>query len=98
MARRKKDYEDDDGRTIVPMDQIPTRPFLGMNWVPPQTQKNKKLAPEQERKNTENDDVSMTSEERRMYVLGALKGVLLIALAYLAGMGLIVLLLTLVWR
>lgn len=39
----------------------------------------------------------MTPQERRMYVLGALKAALLIGLAFIVGLGLVVLFLLQIW-
>lgn len=43
-------------------------------------------------------EIQMTKEERRFYILGALKAGLLVALAFLVGLGLVVGLLLLLWK
>ena len=81
MGGKKREYDDDDGRTIVDMSQV-SRPHL---YTAPRPQnefpKSEKKAP---RRTVSEDrpweDTSMTKSERRMYILGALKAVLLIAL------------------
>ena len=88
MGGKKREYDDDDGRTIVDMSQV-SRPHL---YTAPRPQnefpKSEKKAP---RRTVSEDrpweDTSMTKSERRMYMLGALKAVLLIALVYIVGLG-----------
>ena len=78
MGGKKREYDDDDGRTIVDMSQV-SRPHL---YTAPRPQnefpKSEKKAP---RRTVSEDrpweDTSMTKSERRMYILGALKAVLL---------------------
>lgn len=103
MAPRKE-WDDDDGRTIADMSGI-GRPRL---FVPrtrgrePSAQQNvdslQREAKEQAVKERfwENES-EFTPRERRMYMLGALKAALLIALAFIAGLGAAVWLMLQIW-
>ena len=101
MARKKKVYEDDDGRTIADMSGI-TRPRM---FIPSHVERDRMKPVTQEsvddRKENrpwEKEDDLMTPRERRWYVLGALKAALLIALTFIAGLGLLIAVLIWVWR
>lgn len=101
MGRRRREYEDDDGRTIVDMSQV-SRPHM---YRPPtiQNEVRKPRAPvsepeqEQNRQKRPWEDHSLSRSERRMYLLGALKAGLLIGLAYIGGLGLLIWLLIQFW-
>lgn len=89
MARYQKKYDDDDGRTIADMsDLTPSSPFRMKRPVSQNRDPSSEEGPAPQ---------PFTREERRLYVFGALKAALLIGLAFLAGLGLIVWLLTLLW-
>lgn len=90
MARRDRMQEDDDGRTIADMSDV-SRPGF---WGRP---KAARPAPRQEGPASAEEpwrepEPIMTPEERRWYILGALKAALLIGMAFIAGIGLVVLL------
>ena len=94
MARKKKVYEDDDGRTIADMSGV-GRPSL---FLPRRTEGDPQSPfpqPSEERPEWEQSPVS--GEERRMYILGALKAALLIAFAFIGGLGIVILLMLLFW-
>jgi hypothetical protein len=95
MMNRKRTYEDDDGRTIVDMSGIGA-PSL---FVPKRAKKENRRhsEPEQLEPDRPWEDHSMSREERRWYVLGALKASLLIALAFIVGLGLVIALMLLFW-
>lgn len=84
MARRRLE---DDGRTIADMSQVPGS---GMGGFSPgkNNQERYELHPGQE---------PYTRRERFRYTMAALKAGLLIAFAYIAGLGLVIALLLLVW-
>ena len=100
MARRKKVYDDDDGRTIADMSGItPQRLFLpklpdGKGREGPKEPT--EGSPEGDRP-WEADQYAPSKEERRWYMLGALKAALLIAAAFIAAFGLLIVLLILFW-
>ena len=90
------DIDDDDGRTVADMSGIEGRPsFLGsiMGFRGERSRRRGSDGSE----NIAGDGFEMTKEERRWYILGAMKAGLLIALAFAAGLGLIILLMVLFW-
>lgn len=90
----KKVYDDDDGRTIADMSGIERQPLF-LPRLPKRERPVPPAQPEPE-PGSEGDrpweTSQLTREERRWYILGALKAAMLIALAFIAGLGLIVLL------
>ena len=94
MARKPREYEDDDGRTIADMSDV-SRPSL-LGHLPYRTRIRKPTdgaySPEHV---LQKDD--MSAKTRLWYMLGALKAALLIALAFIVGLGLLVLILLLIW-
>lgn len=109
MGRSKKQYDGDDGRTIADMGQISPTPMFIPRRPESASDKNGRAGGdpsygasdrrEQERMRQERpwEDNSLTAKERLMYVLGAMKATMLIALAYLAGLAAIVWLLLKLW-
>lgn len=92
MKKNKRVYEEDDGRTIADMSGV-SRPNVFLPRLPPQRQGPKPAPqPEPPEGGRSREQVDLSPEERRWYVLGALKAALFIALAFGAGLGLIVLL------
>ena len=89
--KKRKVYDDDDGRTIADMGDI-SRPAT---FVPrrerPQRQEREDSSPDKEH------EEPFTREERRMYVFAALKASLLIGGAFIVGLGAVVLIMVLVW-
>lgn len=108
MGRRGKQYDDDDGRTIVDMSQVG-----GPSMILPHQNAGREGGmepaanghaghgnPEAERERASKrpwEDTSFTPKERLMCVLGAMKATLLIGFAYLAGFALLLLLLFWLW-
>ena len=90
MSGRRK-YDDDDGRVIADMSGLESQPrFL------PGTGGREKAS----RQTVNNDrpwESSMTPEERRWTILAALKASMLIALAFILGLGAVILLMVLIW-
>lgn len=96
---KKREYEDDDGRTIADMSDL----HMGSAWKfqkppkesrqpqPPEADAGRRAGRPWE------DYDTMSSDERRYYIFGAMKAGLLIALAFIAGLGLVVLLMLLIW-
>lgn len=95
MARKKRVYEDDDGRTIADMSGV-TGPSLLRPRSP--EQKPSRQEPEQQEQDRPWEDNQMSPRERRMVVLGAMKATMLIALAYIVGIGLLIALLLWLWN
>lgn len=88
----KKRYEDDDGRTFADMSQVERPHFFGS--FPDKHERDKVWHKKSSAMGAEDE---MTGQERRWYVLGAMKASLLIALAYIVGLGLLVLLMVSLW-
>ena len=84
--RRREPFEDD-GRTIADMSGIATQPTI----LP-----RRKLRKEPETNSGEG--LELTRKEKRWAALGAMKAVLLIAGAYLLGLGILLGLLFLIWK
>ena len=109
MARKKKTWDDDDGRTIASMSGIQRQ-----NLFIPRKNPHDERASHPNAVNSadgfasfdeeaaENDrpwDQSnqFSKQERRWYALGALKAALLIAMAFIVGLGLAILAMILIW-
>lgn len=96
----KRKYEDDDGRTIADMSDVTRGPFGGSFRPLTGHEHRKKNYSMSESKQEERpwEKSDLTVKERLMYTLGALKAALLIGFAYIAGLGLLVILILLLWR
>ena len=86
----KKVYDDDDGHTIADMSGIQRSPLF-LPRLPKRDRSTPPAQPEPERDRPW-ETSELSPEERRWYILGALKASMLIALAFIGGLGLIVLL------
>ncbi len=91
MARRNKVYDDDDGRTIADMSDV-TGPSM---FLP---QKSGRKKPPMEQNEPSGSEQEWDPRDRRIYVFGALRAALLIALVYAVGFALIIGLLLLIWK
>lgn len=96
-------WDDDDGRVIADMSGI-DRPRLLLprsRRSADDTQKSASPSQGMEGQNVSDrpweSESEFTPQERRMYMLGALKAALLIALAFIVGLGAAVWLMLLVW-
>ena len=94
MAHRRKEHEDDDGRTIVDMSGVSNPSLLGRRPA----ERMKFVADEPKGNHPQPEQPPFTREERWMYALGALKAALLIALAFIVGLGLVIAILLLIWH
>ncbi len=106
-AKLRRESVEDDGRTIADMSAVESpnlfrirRPGSAQNSFSEQGQP-KRQTPEEaagtkEERPWEQPEL-MTPQERRMYVLGALKAALLIGLAFIVGLGLVILFLFRIW-
>ena len=76
MARKKKTYDDDDGRTIVDMSGVELTPM----FVPrlPRESKKPVQRPEEQPQKEPAPEERLSKEEGRAYVFGALGAALLI--------------------
>lgn len=92
MARDRRDFEDD-GRTIADMSDV-SRPSL-FGHLPVREKGTKPLPQEAVSQGPEQEPLS--PEARRWAILGALKAALLIGMAFIVGLGLVILLLLLIW-
>ena len=91
--RKHEPYEDDDGRTIADMSGV-SAPGLFGNRVP-DTDNPQDGGPR--RRPSPWEESSLDAGQRFWAVLGALSAALLIGLVFLAGLGLIILLMVLFW-
>ncbi|MGM9521401.1 MAG: hypothetical protein ACI3VB_02865 [Oscillospiraceae bacterium] len=92
MARKKKIYDDDDGRTIADMSQV-----SGQNlWLPRSSRSDKRDEPDSTADTS--GEAPYSRKERNMFILGALKAALLIALAFIGGLALVIIILLYVWN
>lgn len=96
MVRKKRHYEDDDGRTVADMSGIGRQPLFRPSGSQPRRGEG---WPAEERGQgpREGEQEPLTREQRRWYILGALKAALLIAGVFLVGLGLTILLMALLW-
>ena len=88
MADKKK-YDGDDGSPIADMSGVERRNLFTFRI--PGAEKKK------EREEGKTPPPSLTREERRWYILGALKSALMIGAAFIFGIGLFILILCLIW-
>ena len=101
MDRRKKVHDDDDGRTIADMSGVNRQPLFvprGLRDASRKPQRQEPEDPQREERPWEKQEELLSREERRWYILGALKAALLIALAFIVGLGLAILVMVLAWR
>ena len=97
MARQRRTYDDDDGRTIVDMSGVERPSMFG--HLPKSNKPDPVFsAPEDKKPERPWEDKGFNRGERRAAIGGALSAALLIGLAYIVGLGLlIVLLLYVIW-
>lgn len=93
--QKKRTYEDDDGRTIADMSEL-SGPSMG-GWLPSRRPERRPVQPQSQGDERPWEDQSLTWRERLWYTLGALGASLLVGLAFLVGLGLVILLLLLLW-
>ena len=93
---KRREYDDDDGRRIADMSGV-ERPNLLTVRTPPKQERadaeGEEVAPK--KPVWENPAASMPKDDRKAFIWGALSAGLLIGLAFLAGLGLVILLITL---
>ncbi len=96
---RREEWGDDDGRVIADMSGI-ERPRLffpraGKTAEPPDPPRQKGNSGEE--RGWREEGQALTPQERRIYIFAALKAALLIALAFIAGLGLAVWIMLWIW-
>ena len=84
---RRRDYPDDDGRTIADMSGIGSRKPL---W--PKKPETDGAAPEKK------NDLSLTKKEKAAYIFGTLKSALLIGAVFAAAFALLIVLMLVIWE
>ena len=84
---RKREPFEDDGRTIADMSGISPQPTI----LP-------RRKPRKELESSGEEGLELTRKEKRWAALGAMKAVLLIAGAYLLGLGILLGILFLIWK
>lgn len=93
---KKRVYDDDDGRTIADMSGV-GRP--GMVSFRPGTDRGNDPQAQREAPGGDSGLGPFESKrERRMYIMGALRAALLIALVFILGLGLITALMLFIWN
>lgn len=90
MARRE--FEEDDGRTIADMSDVAQPSLWGRSPAP---ERGADRSPE--RKASPYPDAPFTPGEKRLFVTAALKAALLIGLAFIVGLGLVIAALLGIW-
>lgn len=88
MARQRRTYDDDDGRTIVDMSGVERPSMFG--HLPSSEKKNPVFSAPEEKPERPWEENGYSKSERRAAVGGALSAALLIGLAYIVGLGLLV--------
>ncbi len=95
MARKEK-FEDD-GRTVADMSGI-ERPRLIIPRLPgSESRPPREPGPKMDDRPWEKDKDALSKDEKRWYVLGALKAALLIGLAFIVGLGVLIAVLLGIW-
>ena len=96
MAKDRRQYDDDDGRTIVDMSGV-ERPSMFGHF--PASKENRAFkAPEEKKPHRPWEESGWNRSERGAAVRGALSAALLIGLAYIVGLGLLIaILLYVIW-
>ena len=86
--RKRKTYDDDDGRTIADMSGVSNPNAIVYRG-----------SGKKHRRNSEGEEPTQpfTTEERRMYVFAALRASLLIAAVFIIGLGAAILAMILLW-
>lgn len=94
-VKDRREYDDDDGRTVVDMRGVEKMPLFG-SIVP--LLRRELERPEEKPFRPWETEFRLTGRERFWYIMGTLKAALLIASAYIIGLGMIILLMLLVFN
>ncbi len=95
MARRKKTYDDDDGRTIFDMSAVEKPNLMSFSPGYMDRKEPQREEPQKPDRPWEAQADEMPKELRRAYIWGALKASLLIGACFGCGLGLTIFLITL---
>ena len=94
MARKKRVYEDDDGRTVADMSGV-ERPNLLSFRLPPERRAPKEPAAAKKSGDERPwESTELTPTERRAVVWGAVRAAALIALTFIVVFGIVIFLMT----
>ena len=93
MARKKRVYEDDDGRTVADMSGV-ERPNLLLFRLPPDRKKPEEHAAGGDGEDRPGEKTELTREERRAVMLGAVRAAALIAVTFIVIFGVVIFLMT----
>lgn len=85
---KEREYDDDDGRTVVDMRGVERMPLFGS--ITPPSRRELEALSKKKNKPAWEDEFRLTGKEKFWYIMGTLKAALLIALAYIVGLGLII--------
>ena len=96
MAR--KTYDDDDGRTVADMSDLFVHTPIGYRRLGDRVERAEKKKAERAETARQAPPQETTREERSSAIWGALSAALLIGLAFIVGLGLIILIMYLVFK
>ena len=85
---KKHEYFEDDGSTVADMSNVSRQPLL----IPRPRRRRPPRAAEFPDREPSPEPLDLSREEQRWAVLGAMKAALLIALAFIVGLGIVILL------
>ena len=86
---KKHEFFEDDGRTVADMSNVSRQPLL----IPrPRRRRPPRAADMPDRERSAEPPLDLSREEQRWAILGAMKAALLIALAFIVGLGIVILL------
>ena len=103
-CKMRKEYEDDDGRTIADMSGVDNNSVLSgilTGLAVSKNRKEKRASGSQIDAHGQDNNYlqeDFDKEHRKYYIFGALGSGLLIGAVYLAGFGLLILILLLIWH
>ena len=93
--RKQNEFEEDDNRTIADMSGV-QRPRLFGGLFSPRADAARRI-PEVKEQETETVKPELLPEEKKWYVLGAIKAALLIGTVYIGVLGALILFLLFIW-
>ena len=90
MADKRKKFDDDDGRTIADMSRLSHSSVFRVRVQQDAAAQKSAQDAQEIRQDRPWEDHSMSTQERRWFILGALKAALLIAGAFILGLGAVI--------
>ena len=94
MSRKKRVYEDDDGRTVADMSGVERPNLLSFRMPPEWKAKKEPAASENSGDERPWESTELTPAERRAVVWGAIRAAALIALTFIVAFGAVIFLMT----